>query len=251
MGEKSKGTKTGIASAFLVTSFSFFVVAIFYGFWASNDYQFYERHKFRMRAYNERMRTRRQQRDEQLDTTEERKVSGRELNYHSPREQSEQGREENRNTEEAVSESETYIDMVAPKTKRDWIVLIIFWVNFAVLTIVLVINCGMFDPIWIPLAFYFWVLIIEFGLLGLSKYYYSNYSFSKTWFYVSFAVMLVLYIASTVAFIIGASQQKNKTKRDIIIILLLVLHVIFVPGTLIYFCLYLPFRYNSQNDTFQ
>lgn len=142
LGDKSTATKTIIASAFLVVAFNFFVVAIFYGFWASNDYEFYERHKFRMRAYNERTRTRRQLRDAQLDTTEERKNSGRELNYHASEGQSEQGRGENHNNGENVSESEneTYLDMVAPKTKRDWVVLAIFWLNFVVLSVALVIN---------------------------------------------------------------------------------------------------------------
>ena len=89
-------------------------------------------------------------------------------------------------------------------------------------------------------------MIIELGALGLGKYYFSSYQWRKIWFLICIFVIILLFILSLITFILGAAQEDDENNRNIILGIMLFVHAIAVPGLIIFFAIYIPFKYSIK-----
>ena len=154
-------------------------------------------------------------------------------NFYSQQDQE----EEQQNIEKSCWEG------MKPRTRDDKIMIIITRLNIFVLVVALILNTSLYQPMWVPWACFFWILIIEISLISLSKFYYSSYNYRSFWFIAGWIAIIVLWSCSLITFIIGAYEERDASNRRIITIILLSLHVIFLPGIFAFFAIYLPYRY--------
>ena len=174
-------------------------------------------------------------------------VNNREQNYRSisPRE----GQSVDEDLIPDAKRTEVYFgEMFKPKTHSDWAVVIIFWVNIWILTVFAVVNAATFDPVWLPIACYLWVLLIESGLLAISKYYNSNGTYIRVWFIIPLVMVAIFYILALITLIVGASIESNEDIKNAIIGAIVVLHFMLVPGIVIFFTIYIPYKRAPDTD---
>ena len=134
----SNGTQTVITSGFIAGAFAIFTCMMFYGYWSSNGYVFYVRHKFRIKEYNHikktntrQMRLKQQNNDSQQQTSqgrmgayvddemssEEQKEGGSESESHQS-EESEEGEYESVDVSEMHKSGDSQEDVKDDQTMQ-------------------------------------------------------------------------------------------------------------------------------------
>ena len=210
----SFGTRTMITSAFIAGSFAVFTSLMFFGYWSSNGYVFYKRHKFNIKECNEKYKKKRKKssvndpinvsknkRENYYKEREEQKQSSDRQSKNSNEESSKlYDKEEDfrrkslqanamvennkpQENEDATKNNpkENYLNMMKPDNQSDILTIVLFWSNFIILLIFLVVNAIVFEQVWIPFVAYFWTMMIESFLLGFIKYHSLNYEYRDKW----------------------------------------------------------------------
>ena len=250
--DKPVGTRVMITSAFLITVFWFLSVLMFYTHWTKNRYSFYKRHKFNVRGDIPHKKKKAKQ-NSQLRIEEvkiQQKNEDKNINHPEISDESNLKSDSNYNDSDQVpnkvNNKETFLEMITPEDKEDFICPLIFWINIIVLTLFMIINVSTYTPVWVPFIWYFWIIIIEFGMIASVIHYTSNFKFNRPWIIVSILVIIPLFIASLICFSYGANKADDL--KITVIIILLLLHIA-LPFAIVFILVWLQFKYGSQNET--
>lgn len=110
-----------------------------------------------MKAYMTKNKSRRQK----YTTQEVHSIEEEKLSQEEEKEEAKESRREMREADqyrdrpsdlqakEQQVEEEGF-ERAVPKTQSDWTIVILFWCNFIMLTIFLIVNIASFTPVWIP-----------------------------------------------------------------------------------------------------
>jgi hypothetical protein len=207
LADVDSGTRTVAITAFCVIPLYIFTIWIFYGIWMPNLYNLYGSSKLTQIAINK-------EKERNEAANEEGKEEGKE--NPGQMNSNDQIVEPNRQNKKDKKKVTTKYH-ICPRYFNDVIIVLAFWINIIGVFAGFVICVIEYEPRWIIAFIWAWMMMAEFGAMGVLRFVHHGYSRKDEWMWICIWTCIAFYICSVVSFIFGITEASDDDESSYII----------------------------------